>query len=118
MDVIYPAETEWAAPTLFVPKKDGTIRFSVDYHKLNAVTIPYSHPIPRMNECIATLGDTTSFSMLDAKSSYCQVEVANEDLDKTAFESSHGLFRFILLQFGLKTYPGWFDARWTSYYPW
>ena len=29
--VIEPTISEWASPVLFVPKKDGTLRFCIDY---------------------------------------------------------------------------------------
>lgn len=50
--VIEPAQSEWAAPVLFTPKKDGKIRFCIDYRKLNELAIKDSYPLPRMDECI------------------------------------------------------------------
>ena len=93
VDVIEPAVSEWAAPIVFAPKKDGSLRFCIDYRRLNAVTIRDSYPIPRMDECIDSLGDTQVFSTLDCNSGYWQLEVAPEDRHKTAFVSHHGLYQ-------------------------
>ena len=42
----------WSSPCLLVPKSDGTFRFCTDYRKVNAVTVPDSYPLPRMEDCI------------------------------------------------------------------
>lgn len=69
-NIIEPAQTEWASPIVFAPKEDGTLRFCVDYRKLNAVTKRDSSPIPRMEECIESLDQATVFSTLDANSGH------------------------------------------------
>ena len=50
--VIEPSNSEWADPVLFVPKKDGRLRFCVDYRKVNEMTLKDSYPLPRMDDCI------------------------------------------------------------------
>lgn len=106
MDVIEPAQTEWASPIVFAPKKDGSLRFSVEYRKLNTVNVRDSYPIPRMDECIDSLGQATIFTTLDANSGYWQIEIDDDGRDKTSFTSHHGLFRFKRMPFGLKNAPG------------
>ena len=54
--VIEPATSEWASPVVLVPKKDNTLWFCVVYRKLNTVTQRDAYPLPRMDECIDSLG--------------------------------------------------------------
>lgn len=56
-DVIERATSEWACPVVIVPKKDGSLRFRIDYRKLHAKTLTDTYPLPRMDDCIDSLGD-------------------------------------------------------------
>ena len=59
--VIEPAISEWASPVVLAAKKDGTLRFCVDFRRLNAVTIPDSYPLPRMDDCLDSLGNANVY---------------------------------------------------------
>ena len=74
--VIEPATSEWASPVVLVPKKDKTLRFCVDYRRLNTRTVNDAYPLPRMDDCIDSLDDATIFSTLDCNSGYWQIPVA------------------------------------------
>lgn len=54
-----------------------------------------------MDECFDSLGRAAVFSTLDASSTYSQVEIENEDRQKTVFTSHHGLYLFVRMPFGL-----------------
>jgi hypothetical protein len=86
-EVIEPATSEWASPIFLVAKPDGPTRFCVDYRKLNAITVCDSYPLPRMDECIDSLGDSKTFATLDCNSGYWQIPVRPEDREKTTFTS-------------------------------
>ena len=107
--VIAPASTEWASPVVLVQKKDGSLRFCVDYRRLNAKTASDSYPLLRMDDCIDSLGDAAVFTTLDCKSGYWQISVAPEDRDKTKFTMHMGTSRHLRMPFGLKGAPATFQ---------
>lgn len=53
------AQTEWASIFLFVPKKDCTLRFYVEYKKLNAPQTWDLYLISRMEAYFPSPGDST-----------------------------------------------------------
>lgn len=64
MKVTEPTKAEWNAPILFASRRDGSLKFCVEYWKLNAVTKRESYTIPRMDKCIEYLGDAFTFPLL------------------------------------------------------
>lgn len=94
---------------VLVRKKDGTLRFCVDYRKLNAVIIKDSYSLPRIQDILNRLSGNSWFSTLDLKSKYWQVKVRSEDREKTAFFVGNGLWQFTVMPFGLCNAPVTFE---------
>jgi hypothetical protein len=103
MDVNESASGPWYAPVVLIPKPDGTIRFCIDYRKLNAVSENDSYALPRVDGCLDSLGDARNFSNLDANFDYRQIDVNEADREKTAFSSHRDLYQFKRIPFGLIT---------------
>lgn len=68
-----PSKSLWSSPRLLAPKTDGTPRFCTDFRKVNEVTVPDSFPLPRMEDCIDTIGDAVYITKLDLLKGYWQV---------------------------------------------
>ena len=108
-NVIEPSSSPWASPVVLVKKKDSTWRFCVDYRKVNEVTVKDSYPLPRIDDSSDTLSGSKWFSTLDLQSGYWQVEMVEEDKEKTAFATGIGLFHFHAMPFGLCNSPATFE---------
>ena len=107
--VIEPAVSEWAANVVLARKKDGTMRFCIDYRHLNECTKKDSYPLPRVDECLDALSGASWFSTLDLRSGYHQVAMDMKDADKTAFVTRRGIFRWRVMPFGLCNAPATFQ---------
>ena len=106
--VIEPSKSPWSAPVV-IAYRNGKPRFCIDYRKLNAVTVPDEFPIPRQSDILASLSGAQVLSSLDALSGFTQLELADEDIEKTAFRTHRGLFQFKRLPFGLRNGPSIFQ---------
>lgn len=115
-DIIENSISPFNSPVILVPKKgldaDGNKKFRmcVDYRQLNNVCIPFSFPLPRIEDIIDQLGNSTYFSTLDLSQGFHQVLITKEDREKTAFSSDYGHYQYKRCPFGLKTLPGFFQS--------
>jgi hypothetical protein len=99
-DVIEESKSPYSSPILLVKKKDGTIRFCVDFRFVNDVTIKDKFPIPSIEAIKDDLKGAKYFSTFDFISGYWQIPIKKEDRHKTAFATQNGHYQFKRMPFG------------------
>ncbi|KAJ8340692.1 hypothetical protein SKAU_G00353250 [Synaphobranchus kaupii] len=62
LGVIEPSISEWSSPIILVPKKYGSLRFCLDFRKLNSINKFDACPMLQVDE---QLGRAKIFSTLD-----------------------------------------------------
>ena len=63
--IIQPSQSPWSSPIVLVKKKNGKMRFCVDYRKLNKVTKRDAYSLPRIDEILDSLGKAKWFTSFD-----------------------------------------------------
>ena len=100
--IIEPSSSPWLSPVVLVKKKDGTLRFCIDFRKLNNITKKNVYPIPRINDTLDSLSGSKFFSALDLASGYWQIPMDPTTKEKSAFITKQGLFEFNVMPFVIK----------------
>lgn len=101
LGIIEPSNSEWCHPIVLVPKKDGSMRFCIDFRYLNSVSKFDSYPTPRISDLIDRLGQSKYLTTMDLSKGYWQIPLTQSSRPLTAFRTPGGLFHFKVLPFGL-----------------
>ena len=103
------SSSPWASPIVLVRKKDGKLRFCMDYHRLNAVTRKDVYPLPRIDSLLDQLSGKRIFSTPGARTGYWQIRLEEKSVEKTAFVTMDGLYEFRVMPFGVCNAPATFQ---------
>lgn len=109
MGVLESAVSPWAAENVFVRKKDGGIRVTSDFRRLNDLTVTDSYRMENVRDTLNWLATKRVFSVFDLKDGFYQVELHPDSKACTAIRTVLGLLQFTRLPQGLKNAPGTFQ---------
>ena len=98
---IHHSCSPYGAQIIFIRKKTGELRMTVDYRALNHQTKKDVYPLPRIDDLLDKLAKAKYLSAIDLASDYHQIAMAPEDIEKTAFVTRYGLYEYTVLPLGL-----------------
>ena len=102
--------SEWAAPVVPVPKKDGKFRLCSDYKvTINPVLSVDQHPLPRPVEIFASLAGGQKFITLDLAHAYQQMLPSEESQKLVIINTHKGLYQYTRLPFSFASTPAIFQ---------
>ena len=123
--IITKSMSKWASPIVVVPKKSAPReppkrRLCVDFRKVNelqqeVITAGKTkgqisiHSLPKIDEMYAKLKGTKVFSTIDLRSGYHHIALGKSSRAKTAFVTSFGKYKFLMVPFGLAQAPAYFQ---------
>ena len=100
--VIWASNSPWCNAVVLVRKKDGSLRFCIDFRKLNSLTVKDSNPLPHICETLESLAGPAHYSTFDMNSGFWQVPMDEESKQYTTFTlGSMGLYKCESMPFRL-----------------
>ena len=92
----------WLSNIVPVKKKNGYIRYCVDFRNLNRVCPKDEFPLPNMDLLIDSIARNAMFSFMDGFSRYNQIRMALRDAEKIAFRTPIGNFYYTVMPFWIE----------------
>jgi len=90
-----------AAPVFFIKKKDRSLQLVQDYRALNSMMVKNKYPFPLISELVSQLHRARYFTKLDVHWGFNNVRIKPGDEWKTAFQTNRGLFKPLVMFFGI-----------------
>lgn len=85
--------SEWAAPIVAVPKKDGIFRICGDYKvTMNQALAVDQYPLPKPDDLFATLAGGKVFTKLDLSQANLQLCLDEKSADYVTINTHQGLY--------------------------
>lgn len=95
------SKSPWASNVVLVRKRDGSMRFAIDYRGLNDITKKDAYSLPNPQHILDKLHGAQFFTSLDVASAYWCVPVHEADIEKTSFYTPRGQHEMLVMPFGL-----------------
>ena len=102
---IVPSKAAFALLILFALKKDGSLRFYVDYRRLNILTKKDKYPLLLIEETLARVAGYKYLIKIDIIAAFNLLRISPESEEFTTFVTSIGIYKYKVMSFGLSNRP-------------
>jgi hypothetical protein len=111
---IHPSSFDFAIAKVMPTKKDlvglwTEKRMYMDYRPLNLITPQDRYPMPILEELFDSIGDSNIFTIVDLRQGFNHIVLVAKDRKKTKFHGSNKLWEWLVMPFGLKNAPVFFQ---------
>ncbi|KAL1957433.1 hypothetical protein VTO42DRAFT_6001 [Malbranchea cinnamomea] len=108
-DFIALSQAPYAAPVLFVAKPNGSLRFCIDFRRLNAITKKDCYPLPLIDETLQRVSQAKIFTKIDIRQAFYRIRIHPNSEDLTTFRTRYGTYKYKVVPFGLTDGPAVFQ---------
>lgn len=111
--IVEPSLSPYCSPTILIRKPGGQndhtgFRLVNNYRLLNSNTVKDRYNLPRIDDCLLQIADSTIFSTLDLYNGFYGIKLREEDRIKTAFMVGGALYHYVVMPQGLCNSPSTF----------
>ncbi|PAA78757.1 hypothetical protein BOX15_Mlig016452g7 [Macrostomum lignano] len=101
LGVIEPSDSDYCSPVCLVAKKDGSVRFTVNFKALNELVAFDSYPMKNIEDLLERVAKAKFISKLDCCKGYWQIPLYEDSKRLTAFAACGKLYQFTVMPMGL-----------------
>ncbi len=106
---ISSSSASYASLILFVEKKDDSLRFCVDYRKLNALTKRDRYPLSLIDETLARIQGSKYLTRLNIIVAFNKLRMHSDSEDLTIFITSFDFYKYHMMSFELTNGPTFYQ---------
>ena len=107
---IASSNAPYTVPILFARKGDSSLRFCIDYRKLNLLTKKDRYLLPLIDETLACLGKAQIFTKLDIRQAFHRIRIHPDSEDLTTFCTRYSTYKMKVVPFGLTNSPATYQC--------
>jgi hypothetical protein len=104
-DFIKSNQALFAVLVFFIKKLDGSLRFCINFRKLNLLIRKDRYPLFLIDETLARIGRAKLFTKLDIRQAFYRIRIYSDSEELTTFRIRFGVYKCKVLFFGLTNGP-------------